>query len=64
MSSVGTEARTTRSPSAYSRDAPEEVRADGAQATIRLASLAGVGLDRLEKVAIRLTLATTGGLYF
>ena len=43
------------------RDVPEEVRADGAQETPGLGSLAGVGLDRLEKVAIRQTLAMTGG---
>ncbi len=43
------------------RDVPEEVRADGAQETAGLGSLAGVGLDRLEKVAIRQTLAMTGG---
>ena len=43
------------------RDVPEEVRADGAQETTGLGSLAGVGLDRLEKVAIRQTLAMTGG---
>ncbi len=43
------------------RDVPEEVRADGAQETAGLGRLAGVGLDRLEKVAIRQTLAMTGG---
>ncbi|MEE8155137.1 MAG: helix-turn-helix domain-containing protein, partial [Phycisphaerales bacterium] len=43
------------------RDVPQEVRADGAQETAGLGSLAGVGLDRLEKVAIRQTLAMTGG---
>ncbi len=43
------------------RDVPEEVRADGAQDSTGLGSLAGVGLDRLEKEAIRQTLAMTAG---
>lgn len=43
------------------RDVPDEVWADGAQETTGLGSLAGVGLGRLEKEAIRQTLAMTGG---
>jgi two-component system response regulator HydG len=43
------------------RHVPEEVRAgDGDEAPSR-AGLAGIGLDRLEKEAIRQTLAMTGG---
>ena len=42
-------------------DVPDEVRADGAQETTGLGSRAGVGLGRLEKEAIRQTLAMTGG---
>jgi len=43
------------------RDIPDEVRADDAEEHLSLGSLAGVGLDRLEKEAIRQTLAMTGG---
>ena len=45
------------------RDVPPEVRAadDGADAQGGVGSLAGVGLDRLEREAIRQTLAMTAG---
>jgi two-component system response regulator HydG len=43
------------------RDVPDEIRADDAGEPLELGSLAGVGLDRLEKEAIRQTLAMTGG---
>ena len=42
------------------RDIPDEIRSDGEE-SIGVGSLAGVGLDRLEKEAIRQTLAMTGG---
>ncbi len=43
------------------RDVPEEIRCEDADETPGVGSLAGVGLDRLEKEAIRQTLAMTGG---
>ena len=44
------------------RDVPEEIRTeDGDDDGTSIGSLAGVGLDRLEKEAIRQTLALTGG---
>ncbi|MBC01795.1 MAG: sigma-54-dependent Fis family transcriptional regulator [Phycisphaerae bacterium] len=46
------------------RDVPEEIRssdADDDSGSLAGGSLAGVGLDRLEKEAIRQTLALTGG---
>jgi two-component system response regulator HydG len=46
------------------RDVPEEIRSedhDDDSGGIEGGSLAGVGLDRLEKEAIRQTLALTGG---
>ena len=44
------------------RDVPEEIRTeDGDDEGAGIGSLAGVGLDRLEKEAIRQTLALTGG---
>jgi len=43
------------------RDVPEEIKADQADTSTGIGSLAGVGLDRLEKEAIRQTLAMTGG---
>jgi two-component system response regulator HydG len=43
------------------RDVPEEIRSEDGEETFVLGSLAGVGLDKLEKEAIRQTLAMTGG---
>ena len=43
------------------RDIPPEVRADDGDDSGSIGSLAGVGLDRLEKEAIRQTLAMTDG---
>ena len=43
------------------RDIPDEIKADQADTSTGIGSLAGVGLDRLEKEAIRQTLAMTGG---
>lgn len=43
------------------RDVPEEVRTAESDDAGGIGSLAGVGLDRLEKEAIRQTLAMTGG---
>lgn len=43
------------------RDVPEDIKADQADTSTGIGSLAGVGLDRLEKEAIRQTLAMTGG---
>ncbi len=43
------------------RDVPAEIRAPEGEESPGLGSLAGVGLDRLEKEAIRQTLAMTGG---
>ena len=44
------------------RDVPEEIRTkDGDEDATSIGSLAGVGLDRLEKEAIRQTLALTAG---
>ncbi len=43
------------------RDVPAEIHADDAEEVLSKGSLAGVGLDRLEKEAIRQTLAMTGG---
>jgi two-component system response regulator HydG len=46
------------------RDVPEEIRSsesDDDGGSLAGGSLAGVGLDRLEKEAIRQTLALTGG---
>ncbi len=43
------------------RDVPEEIKADQSDTSSGIGSLAGVGLDRLEKEAIRQTLAMTGG---
>ncbi len=42
------------------RDVPEEIRSEDSDAT-SIGSLAGVGLDKLEKEAIRQTLAMTSG---
>lgn len=44
------------------RDIPDEIRAEGADGeSMSFGSLAGIGLDRLEKEAVRQTLALTGG---
>ncbi len=43
------------------RDVPSEIRAEEGKESHGFRSLAGVGLDRLEKEAIRQTLAMTGG---
>ena len=44
------------------RDVPEEVRSnDDGEDSPSMGSLAGMGLDRLEKEAIRQTLQLTGG---
>ena len=46
------------------RDVPEEIRVEDGDddgGSLGAGSLAGVGLDRLEKEAIRQTLALTGG---
>ncbi len=43
------------------RNVPEEIRAGDADEVVAAGSLAGVGLDKLEKEAIRQTLAMTGG---
>ncbi len=43
------------------RDVPEEIRTSDHDEAPNIGSLAGVGLDKLEKEAIRQTLAMTGG---
>ena len=43
------------------RDVPSEIHAGESEEGMAMGSLAGVGLDRLEKEAIRQTLAMTGG---
>ena len=44
------------------RDVPDEIRSvDDGESGVGMGSLAGIGLDRLEKEAIRQTLAMTGG---
>jgi len=43
------------------RDVPQEIHVADTEDTLGVGSLAGVGLDRLEKEAIRQTLAMTGG---
>ena len=43
------------------RDVPDEVRSGGQDDDLSFGSLAGVGLDKLEKEAIRQTLAMAGG---
>ena len=43
------------------RDVPEEIRSSDIDESPPIGSLAGVGLDKLEKEAIRQTLAMTGG---
>jgi two-component system response regulator HydG len=43
------------------RDVPDEIRLHDDEAHLHLGSLAGIGLDRLEKEAMRQTLAMTGG---
>ncbi|MHC4775503.1 MAG: AAA-type ATPase lid domain-containing protein, partial [Planctomycetota bacterium] len=43
------------------RDVPQEIHVGDTEEALGVGSLAGVGLDRLEKEAIRQTLAMTGG---
>jgi two-component system response regulator HydG len=43
------------------RHIPDEIRASDADEQLELGGLAGIGLDKLEKEAIRQTLALTGG---
>jgi two-component system response regulator HydG len=43
------------------RDVPQEIHVADTEESLGVGSLAGVGLDRLEKEAIRQTLAMTGG---
>jgi two-component system response regulator HydG len=43
------------------RDVPPEIHAEETEEGLTMGGLAGVGLDRLEKEAIRQTLAMTGG---
>ena len=43
------------------RDVPEEIRSSDHDESPAIGSLAGVGIDKLEKEAIRQTLAMTGG---
>jgi transcriptional regulator of acetoin/glycerol metabolism len=54
---------TAQGPELSLRDVPAEVRStdDAADAQGGVGSLAGVGLDKLEKEAIRQTLAMTAG---
>jgi two-component system response regulator HydG len=48
-------------PSIDVRHVPDEVRSADSDDNSTIGSLAGVGLDKLEKEAIRQTLAMTGG---
>jgi len=43
------------------RHVPEEIRSPDSEDSSSVGSLAGVGLEKLEKEAIRQTLAMTGG---
>jgi two-component system response regulator HydG len=43
------------------RDVPDEIRSTDVEESGAIGSLAGVGLDRLEREAIRQTLAMTSG---
>ncbi len=52
---------TTEGDTIDVRDVPAEIHAGESEEGMALGSLAGVGLDRLEKEAIRQTLAMTGG---
>jgi two-component system response regulator HydG len=54
---------TSQGPELSLRDVPDEVRSsdDSAEGQGTVGSLAGVGLDKLEKEAIRQTLAMTAG---
>jgi two-component system response regulator HydG len=53
---------TCAGPKLELRDVPAEIReSEGARASEGVGSLAGIGLDRLEKEAIRQTLAMTNG---
>jgi len=51
----------TDDPVLDARDVPDEIRLHDDEEHLHLGSLAGVGLDRLEKEAMRQTLAMTGG---
>jgi two-component system response regulator HydG len=52
---------TATGPEIDVRDVPEEIRTSDRDETPNIGGLAGVGLDKLEKEAIRQTLAMTGG---
>ncbi len=52
---------TAQGPEIDVRDVPEEIRTSDHDETPNIGSLAGVGLDKLEKEAIRQTLAMTNG---
>jgi transcriptional regulator of acetoin/glycerol metabolism len=54
---------TAQGPELSLRDVPDEIRSsdDAADGQGSVGSLAGVGLDKLEKEAIRQTLAMTAG---
>lgn len=52
---------TCEGPSIELRDVPEEIRSQDGPDDASIGSLAGVGLDKLEKEAIRQTLAMTAG---
>lgn len=51
----------TDGPMLDARSVPDEIRLHDDEEHLHLGSLAGVGLDRLEKEAMRQTLAMTGG---
>ena len=48
-------------PTIEAGDVPDEIRMSDQDEHLHLGSLAGVGLDRLEKEAIRQTLQMSGG---
>jgi two-component system response regulator HydG len=50
----------TDGPRVDVRDVPDEIRLHEDDEHVHLGSLAGIGLDRLEKEAIRQTLIMTG----
>ena len=59
---IGMRGSSDRGATRAVRDVPEEVRAPEADdAAATLGGLAGIGLDKLEKEAIRQTLGMTGG---
>ena len=49
------------SPTIDVQDVPDDIRMSDDDEHLHLGALAGVGIDRLEKEAIRQTLAMTGG---